>query len=434
MPKELHADWEARARASLAGTVTHDSWICDFDPIVFSHANGPYKWDVNGKRYLDLWMGHGAMMLGHNRAEVSQALIAQASRGTHLSGNHALLVRWAEQVVQMIPSAEQVRFCASGTEATLLALRLARACTGRQYIVRVDGHFHGWHDESLSAFASNWPIGSHPHAASHIRLARAGSIDSVTELLQDHLVAALILEPGGGSSGLLPYDPEYLKAIRQACNASGTLLIFDEVMSGFRYAPGGVQEISKVMPDITTLSKVLCGGLPGAALVGRSDIMQCFDIDSQRKVAHSGTFNGNPLAAAAGLATLQILQDGSMQNAVNLRTAQFVTALNHTAQKHNLDLRLFHQASIIHIVLGAVAAGTAVKPSAEVIPLIKGNTPAYNLLRREFLAAGIDMHRTHGWLSCEHSDTVLDEAVEAANQAFGRLAGNARFQQLCPLV
>ncbi|MDC9598813.1 aminotransferase class III-fold pyridoxal phosphate-dependent enzyme [Xenorhabdus anantnagensis] len=189
-------DWELRAKRAIAGGTTHDSWA-SAHPIVFKRANGAYKWDTRGRQYTDFWMGHGALILGHNHPAVIQAITTQLNSGTHLSGNHTLLVEWAEKIIQMVPSAELVRFCASGTEATLLALRLARAYTGKPYIMRIDGHFHGWHDEALSGVVDGWPTGSHPDSANYLQLVPPFDLEAVEASLVEGKTAAVILEPGG---------------------------------------------------------------------------------------------------------------------------------------------------------------------------------------------------------------------------------------------
>ncbi len=419
--------WETRAKTVIAGGVTHDSWATPSDPVIFDHAKGAYKWDVHGKQYIDFWIGHGALILGHNHPDVISAVQTQIEKGSHLSGNHSNLIQWSEKVVQMIPCAEQVRFCASGTEATLLALRLARAHTGRPYIVRIDGHFHGWHDEALAGVAPGWPLGSHPTAEQYIRLAPPNDIAAISELLSDQQVAILILEPGGGSSGILPYDDQYLRELRQLTTQTGTLLLFDEVMSGFRYAPGGVQQLSGVTPDITTLSKVLCGGLPGAAIAGRREVMASFELNSSHKVVHSGTFNGNPLSAAAGLATLKRVDDASLQQNLTDATAGFVSAVNRRAQTIGVDIRLFSQASIFHILIGAIQEEVPIEPSAQAMLLAMDFAPAYHLLKRALSDNGIDMHKSHGWLSTCHTPEILQQAETLFAQVFAQLASNTEF-------
>ena len=208
---------------------------------------------------IDYWTGHGALLFGHGFAAVVEAVARQVGRGTHLGAGHELEVRWAELVRELVPSAERVRFTASGTEATQLALRVARACTGRPRVVKFHGHFHGWHDEAMAHFYPPAESGFSPGAVEHCAAADASSPDEAEALLAGGDVAALLLEPGGGSSGALAWSREQLLRLREATRRHGTLLVFDEVISGFRHSPGGVQQVAGVLPDLTTLAKILCG-------------------------------------------------------------------------------------------------------------------------------------------------------------------------------
>ncbi|CDG22221.1 Glutamate-1-semialdehyde 2,1-aminomutase (GSA) (Glutamate-1-semialdehyde aminotransferase) (GSA-AT) [Xenorhabdus poinarii G6] len=422
-------NWELRAKRAIAGGTTHDSWA-SAHPIVFKRADGAYKWDTSGRQYTDFWMGHGALILGHNHPAVIQAIATQLNSGTHLSGNHTLLVEWAEKIIQMIPSAELVRFCASGTEATLLALRLARAYTGKPSIMRIDGHFHGWHDEALSGVIGGWPTGSHPDSANYLQLVPPFDLEAVEVSLMKGKTAAVILEPGGGSSGTLPYDRQYLQELRNITSSYNTLLIFDEVMSGFRYAPGGVQQLSSIMPDITTLSKVLCGGLPGGAIVGSQIIMSCFDAGHNTKVLHSGTFNGNPLSASAGLTTLALVADGTIQETLNKNTMMFVNAVNEKARQLGIDVQLFHQSSIFHILIGAQKEGVDISPSEDAFWITQKNATIYNELKALLTQYGIDMHKSHGWLSTCHTHDILECAVDKFHMAFVQLLKQNRTMSL----
>ena len=408
---------------SIAGGTTHDSWSAG-SGLVFGRAEKAYKWDESGKCYTDFWMGHGALILGHNHAAVTEAIVQQLKRGTHISGNHSGLIQWSKKIVELLPSAESVRFCSSGTEATLLAMRIARAYTGRSDIVRIDGHFHGWHDESLSGVVDGWPVGGHPLSAAHLHVIPPYDTEQLTSVLSENNVAAVILEPGGGSSGTLPMDVKWLSQIREETEKHGSLLIFDEVMSGFRYAPGGVQSLAGVRPDITTLSKVLCGGLPGAAVAGTGEVMNCFNASHPRKVVHSGTFNGNPLSASAGLTTLNIISDGLIQKEITAKAVNFVNAVNHLAERHNVDIRLFNQSSIFHLMIGSQNENIEVCPSENAFYLIHKYDVAYQKLQQLMLNYGIDMHKSHGWLSYSHTDDVLEEACHKFEAIFKYLRKN----------
>lgn len=405
----------ARASAALAGAATHDSWRFDPFPIQFRDAAGARKWDVDGHPFIDFWTAHGALLLGHRHAAVEEAVSRQLARVTHPGGAHPLQIEWAERVIRLIPSAQRARFTASGTEATLLALRVARSFTGRDVVLRIDGHFHGWHDEAL-ARAVPAGAGINPGTADHVVVVPF-DLDRIDEALRDLEPAAVILEPGGGGAGALPWSSDELATLRTLTTGSGTLLIFDEVISAFRYAPGGVQELSGVMPDLTVLAKILAGGLPGAALAGRAEVMAVFGS----RVPHTGTFNANPLSAAAGIATLDLVSDGLAQAAAERAAQRLVSGVNAAAARRGADIRLFRQSSIFHLVIGSQATGSSAEPSPSVFALHRQFRDQYLQLRRALLLEGVDAHLVHGWVSAAHSDAIIDEAIAAFDRAMARI-------------
>src|ERR687883_2075244 len=234
------AELYERARRSIAGGITHDSRNFAPFPIYVERAEGARKWDADGNELIDHWMGHGSLLLGHDYPQVTAAVAEQVHRGTHYGACHELEVAWAEQIGRMLPSAEWVRFTMSGTEATMLAMRDARAYTGREKIIRFAGHFHGWHDYAMAGYQPPFDTPTStgiPKAVSESMLvAYPNNIDSVRELLDAHpgQVAAVILEPGGGSNGIIPTNVEFLRQLRALCAERRVVLIFDEVITGFR--------------------------------------------------------------------------------------------------------------------------------------------------------------------------------------------------------
>ena len=260
-----------RAQHVFPSGVTHDGRFLEPYPIYVERAAGSRKWDVDGNEYVDYAGGHGALLLGHNHPTVIDAIARQLPRGTHYGSGHELEIRWGELVQQLIPSAELVRFTNSGTEATLLALRLARAFTKRPKILRFAGHFHGWHDHMAFGVGSHFDGTPTPgvltEVAENVVLAPPGDIDATRQILSGHDdIAAIILEPTGASWGQVPIAQSFIEALAELARAQGVLLIFDEVISGFRCSPGGAQAYYHVKPDLTTLAKILAGGLPGGAL------------------------------------------------------------------------------------------------------------------------------------------------------------------------
>lgn len=421
-----------RAERVVAGGTQHDSWRLQPFPVYFSEARGPFKWDIDGHRLVDCWMGHGALLFGHGYRPVVDAVARQLVRGTHLGGAHDLEVRWAELVCELIPSAERVRFTSSGTEATQLALRVARAFTGRNHIVKLDGHFHGWHDEALAHFVEPASAGLNAGALEGISIGDPWSVASIARLLAEEPTAAVILEPGGGGSGALPWSPDFLQELRQATREHGTLLIFDEVVSGFRYSSGGVQQLCGVTPDLTVLGKILAGGLPGAAVAGRADVMAVFGAGTTgaggpAKVAHTGTFNANPLSAAAGIAALERVGDGAAQEAAASAAETLARLVNEAARANDVDVCLYTQSSIFHVLIGARRAGSPLGPSASAMTLYKAHANSYDTLRRALLVEGVDCHPLHGWLSAAHDASAVHEAAAAFDRAFRQLHRSTEF-------
>lgn len=415
-----------RARAVLAGGATHDSWQLEPHPIFMERAQGAMKWDVDDSRFVDYWMGHGSLILGHGFSPVVDAVRDQARRACHLGATHALQVEWAEQVCQLVPSVERVRFTSSGTEATLLAMRVARSFTGRPTIVRFDGHFHGWHDELLAHFVDPTTAGLNPEAGTNVCVARPSEVDDVVALLEPGDVAAVILEPGGGASGGLPWSPAFLFTLRELTRAAGALLIYDEVISGFRYSPGGVQQLCGVFPDLTVLGKILAGGLPGGAVGGSAEVMTVFGTGTERHgrraaVPHAGTFNGNPLAAAAGSTTLEHVADGRVQRRAEEATAALVGGVNEAAIVAGVDVRLFATSSTFHLMIGAIERGLPIAPSPSVIGLHATNPHLYASLRQALLLEGVDTHPVHGWVSAAHDAEAIGITVETFARAFERV-------------
>lgn len=421
-----------RARRVIAGGTTHDGWSVDPFPVYVNRAEGAFKWELGGRRLIDYWMGHGALLFGHCFPPVVEAVREQATRGSHFGAASDSEVRWAELVCSLIPAAELVRFTSSGTEATMLALRLARAFTGRNLIVKFDGHFHGWHDEALAHFVSTDSAGINEGAALNVAVADPFSVESALDLLEEEEVAAVILEPGGGGSGGLPSSPDFLARLREATSRSGTVLVFDEVVSAFRYSPGGVQQLCGVLPDVTVLAKILCGGLPGGAVAGRREVMDVFGAgravgERWARIPHTGTFNGNPLSAAAGVAMLPHVADGRPQERVRKSANELVAAVNEAARRSGVDVHLYNQHSIFHILIGARRLGLPLDASAAVITLYASHPERYASLRRTLLLEGVDTHPIHGWLSTAHDGAVIEATADAFGRAFQRLRSLPEF-------
>jgi glutamate-1-semialdehyde 2,1-aminomutase len=424
------AELYQRSRKAIAGGITHDSRNFAPFPIYVERAEGSRKWDVDGNELLDHWMGHGSLLLGHNHPQVTAAVAEQLHKGTHYGACHELEVAWAEQVGRMVPSAEWVRFAMSGTEATMLAMRDARAFTGREKVVRFAGHFHGWHDYAMAGyqppFDTPTSTGVPKGVAESMLVAYPNNIDSVRELMDAHPgeVAAVIVEPGGGSNGIIPTNLQFLRDLRALTSERNVVLIFDEVITGFRYSPGGAQQLYGVTPDLTTLAKILAGGLPGGAVVGKRDILEVQTFNGElhhdrfSRVLQQGTFNANPLSAAAGLTALQLVAEGWVTEQANASGEQLRQALRDVFEKRGVAGVVLGEASVFQILLGE-GMEEAVE-TTDVQRLMAGRG-AVNTLRKAMLLNGVDLMRSGGFTSIVHQDAEISRTVAAFDRSLEAL-------------
>lgn len=420
-----------RARRLFPDAVTHDNRRMQPFPLYVDRADGPYKWDVDGRRYVDYWMGHGALLLGHNPPPVRDAVREQAMRGTHYGACHEKEVEWGEWVCRLVPSAARVRFTASGTEATHLALRLARAFTGRRHVVKFAGHFHGWH-EGLEIgvrppYEAEAEAGQLPEVVGLVSVLPPNDAAAVRERLAVGDVAAVIIEPTGGHFGSVPAPASFAAALREETRRAGALLIFDEVVTGFRVAPGGAQELLGIVPDLTTLAKILSGGLPGGAVVGREDVLSYLatkpDPEENRrtKIAHAGTFNANPLSAAAGVAMLSAIADGAAIRAANGQAAKLRHGLNEILGRERVAWKIYGDHSDWKIFFGADAPPRdGADQSVERVDwrrLDARDAARSRALRQALILHGVDFNGARALVSDCHTDAVVEETLGAFERA-----------------
>jgi glutamate-1-semialdehyde 2,1-aminomutase len=419
-----------RSKQAIAGGITHDSRNFTPFPIYIERAEGSRKWDVDGNELLDHWMGHGSLLLGHNHPQVMAAVAEQVHKGTHYGACHELEVAWAEQITRMIPSAEWVRFTMSGTEATMLAMRDARAFTGRELVIRFAGHFHGWHDYAMAGyqppFDTPTSTGIPKAVAESMLVAYPNNIESVRELLdaRPNQVAAVIVEPGGGSNGIIPTDLQFLRDLRALTSERGVVLIFDEVITGFRYSPGGAQQVYGITPDVTTLAKIIAGGLPGGAVVGKRDILQVQTFkgelhkDRFERVLQQGTFNANPLSAAAGLNALRIVAEGWATEQANQAGEQLRAGLRDVFERRGVAGVVLGEYSVFQVLLGEGMEEAVA--STDVQRLMAGRG-AVNTLRKAMLLNGVDLMRSGGFTSIVHRDEELTRTINAFDSSLEAL-------------
>lgn len=415
-----------RAQQAVAGGVGHDLRVGHPVPLYIERAAGAHKWDVEGKEYLDYGMGNAALLLGHSPPEVVSAIREVVGNGFHFGNDHPMQVEWAELICSLVPSAERVRFVNSGSEGTMLALRVARAHTGRLKVLRFEGHFSGWHDGvgkgAMLPFDQPVSAGIPKASLDTIVLIPADLEQTEMVLKQDRDIAAIMLEPSGASWGTVPLSIEFNQGLRQLATSYNVPLIYDEVISGFRYAQGGYQEFAGVTPEMSVLGKVVTGGMPGGALVGKSHIMSLFDFtgnahhDRYERVHHLGTFNANPLAAAAGIATLRQVATGEPQKHADLLAARLRRGMDDILADEGAAGYVYGDASTFHVYLEGFP-GTQAKTREKLITgdaaKLKGIPgPVVRSFQKSLLAAGIDLlSYTGGVTSAAHTTGDIEKTL-----------------------
>ncbi len=392
------ASWAARAADVLPGGNTRS--VLHFDPFPFriASAEGRHLVDVDGHRYLDLLGNYTAGLLGHSPAAVRTAAHAAIDGGWTLGAVHPNEVRLAELIVGRVASIEQVRFTNSGTEANLMALALATNHTTRSRVLVFDGGYHG----GVLTFGAAREVNV-PH---DWIVSTYNDLDAVDAVFDEHgdSIAAVLVEPLQGSAGCIPGDPAFLGALRRQCDASGALLIFDEVMTS-RLAPGGAQELLGITPDITTLGKYLAGGFTFGAFGGRRDLMTAFDATAGGRLGHAGTFNNNVVSMAAGVATLTDVLTPAVLAATNARGERLRSELNSTFARHRVPMCVAGAGSLmnLHGTSGPVTSIDDLRLADDrwkELLFFDALDAGYYLARRGFIA-----------LSIEITDDDVDEVI-----------------------
>jgi glutamate-1-semialdehyde 2,1-aminomutase len=424
--KRLHQ----RALRLFPNGVTHDIRHQAPFPLYVERAAGGRKWDVDGNEIIDYVMGHGALLLGHQHPAVVDAVARQAQLGTHYGASHETEVRWGELVCQLVPSAERLRFTSSGTEATMMALRLARAFTGREKVIRLREHFHGWSDALTGQPAPEETLPVSPGIPNGMLAASivlpANDVDALDQTLNDEgsNIAAMIIETTGAHWGTHPIDLSYVRRARDLTAEHGVVLIFDEVITGFRVTPGGAQVAYGITPDMTTMAKILGGGLPGGAVAGRRDIIEQIAIPVENapgggrraRIAHPGTYNANPLSAAAGAACLEIAASGVHQDRAASTAAQLARELNRAFRDEAVAGAVYGHSSMLHIALGMEEQppdGYGWGWRALPVEPARVSGAAIQALRRGMLNEGVDLMAGGLMVSSAHADADVDRTVEA---------------------
>ena len=419
----------AEAKEVLPGGLVHDSRQMHPYPFYCERASGPLKWDVDGNEYVDYYGGHGALLLGHCHPDVMEAVRRQLERGTHFAACTELEVRWSRLIRELMPGAEKIRFTASGTEASHMAIRLARAHSGRRKIVRFIGHFHGWHDHVAFGVRSHLDGSPTPGVleavADAVVLVPPNALDELESVLaEDDDVAAVMIETIGVHTGSVPTPADVLERLRALTAKAGVLLIFDEVVTGFRVSPGGAQGLYGVTPDLTLLGKIVAGGFPGGAVAGRADILEWLDSDAaarsgREKITHQGTFNANPVSAAAGIAALEIVRDTDACARATATAGAIRAGLNQVLEDEGIPWAVYGDTSVFHIFTNP--DGLALRPTqfdaSALPPSAFAHDSRADMLAKLKLAMVVNGVDLQGWrggiVSATHGEAEVERTIEA---------------------
>lgn len=397
-------------------------------PVVFERAKGAYMYDVDGNRYIDYVLSWGPMILGHADPRVCDALHEAVSRGTSFGAPTLAENTLAELIVKMVPSIEKVRLVNSGSEATMSAIRLARGYTGRNKIIKFIGCYHGHVDSLLVAAGSAAATlavpdspGVTPGCAADTILVQYNDVAAVRETFAQYgaEIAGVIVEPVGGNMGCVPGSREFLQTLRDETAKAGSLLIFDEVMTGFRVAKGGAQEYYGIMPDITTLGKVVGGGLPVGAYAGRKEIMDA--ISPVGKVYQAGTLSGNPLATAAGIATLTAIdEDPDFYAKIDRATTRLAEGIAAQAAESGVKVAVPHIGGMATVFFLSEEDDAVVDwPSSSRCDKARFAKFFWNLLDQGVYLPCSQFETM--FTSVAHTDAIIDETLECVGKAFKAL-------------
>lgn len=395
-------------------------------PPFISKADGAYLYDADGKSYIDYVQSWGPMVLGHNHSGIRQAVIDAVHNGLSFGAPTEAEVIMAETVNKLVPSMEMLRMVSSGTEATMSAIRLARGYTKRDKILKFEGCYHGHADSLLvkaGSGALTFGVPSSPGVpadfAKHTLTVEFNNLESVAAAFAQHPddIACIIVEPVAGNMNCIPPVDGFLQGLRDVCDQYGAVLIFDEVMTGFRVALGGAQQKYAIKPDLTCLGKVIGGGMPVGAFGGKSAIMQC--LAPIGPVYQAGTLSGNPVAMAAGLASLQAIQQEGLYEQLSLLTQTLAEGFKMLAQKHNIPMTVNYAGSMFGLFF------TDVKKVTNYQQAINCNTAQFNMFYHGMLDNGVYLAPASyeaGFVSAAHSAEIIEKTLAIADKVLADVA------------
>ena len=393
-------------------------------PRFITHAEGPYFYDADGKRYIDYIGSWGPAIVGHAHPQVVKAVQDAATRGLSFGAPTEGEIEMAEEICRLVPSIEQVRLVSSGTEATMSALRLARGATGRDKIVKFEGCYHGHADALLVKAGSGLLTFGNPTSAGvpedfvkHTMVLDYNNVAALEKAFEDYgsEIACVIVEPVAGNMNLIKATPEFLQTMRALCTKHGAVLIFDEVMCGFRVGLGGAQALYGIKPDLTALGKVIGGGMPVAAFGGSAELMS--KMAPLGAVYQAGTLSGNPVAVAAGMTTLKLIQQPGFYDKLSATAARLAAGLTAAAQEAGVTFC----ADSIGGMFGLYFSATPPNNYAE---MMAGDRARFNVFFHAMLDEGVYFAPAAfeaGFVSAQHTDEVIDETIAAARRVFAKL-------------
>ena len=394
-------------------------------PLFIQKAQGAYLYDVEGKRYIDYVGSWGPMIVGHAHPEVIEAVKAAADNGLSYGAPTEIEIIMAERINALMPSIEMVRMVSSGTEATMSAIRLARGFTGRDTIVKFEGAYHGHGDSLLVKAGSGALTFGEPNSpgvpadlAKHTLTLDYNNPEHVRQVFAERGadIACIIVEPVAGNMNCIPPSTGFLESLREVCDQHGSLLIFDEVMTGFRVALGGAQALYQIKPDLTCLGKIIGGGMPVGAFGGRLDIMQ--QLSPSGPIYQAGTLSGNPIAMTAGLKTLEIISRPNFYPALTETTTVLLKGLQAAADRHHIPFTTAQVGAMFGLFFSDADAVTSFQAAGEC------NIERFNTFFHAMLKAGINLAPSSyeaGFVSSAHSQADIEATIAAADHIFASL-------------
>lgn len=395
------------------------------DPIFIERAQGAYLFDVDGKRYIDYVLSWGPMIAGHNHPDVLNAVIEKAKLGLSFGAPTQIETTLAEEVIKLVPSLEKVRFVSSGTEATMSAIRLARGFTGRDKIVKFEGCYHG-HSDSLLVKAGSGALtfgvpsspGVPASIADHTITLSYNNSEQVRQAFKEagSDISCIIVEPVAGNMNCIPPEPGFLETLREVCTEYGAVLIFDEVMTGFRFGTGGVQGFTGITPDLTCLGKVIGGGMPVGAFGGKAEIMDY--IAPVGPVYQAGTLSGNPVSMAAGLAMMQLVQQEGFYEQLFAKTKKIAEGMQAVADEAGIPFTVNY--------IGSMWGGffTTEKKVSNYAQVMACDNDRFNKFFHGMLEGGVNLAPASyeaAFMSTAHTDADIEETLNVARKVFATL-------------